>query len=141
MTPLERKDVADRQLDALLERLDRLCDEVHALNRHLDSSEHLLRISREISTLNESLQANLFPLRDIVGNPGFCPGTGIGRIGPPLAGTRQRPREPPRVAAKTTSRLSAVHVKPKIRFLSKVSCFSVPPETGATKMSRSVWPR
>ena len=41
----------------LLERLDRLCDEVHALNRHLDSSEHLLRISREISTLNESLQA------------------------------------------------------------------------------------
>jgi len=30
---------------------------VHALNRHLDSSEHLLRISREISTLNESLQA------------------------------------------------------------------------------------
>ena len=57
MTPMERKDVADRQLDALLERLDRLCDEVHTLNRRLDTSEHLLRISRELSTLNESLQA------------------------------------------------------------------------------------
>ena len=57
MMSVERKDVADRQLDALLERLDRLCDEVHTLNRRLDSSEHLLRISRELSTLNESLQA------------------------------------------------------------------------------------
>ncbi len=57
MTSVEAKDVGDRQLDALLERLDRLCDEVHTLNRRLDSSEHLLRISRELSTLNESLQA------------------------------------------------------------------------------------
>jgi hypothetical protein len=57
MNVVERKDVADRQLDALLERLDRLCDEVHSLNRKLDSSEHLLRISHELSTLNESLQA------------------------------------------------------------------------------------
>jgi hypothetical protein len=54
---VERKEVADRQLDALLERLDRLCDEVHTLNKRLDSNEHLLRISRELSTLNESLQA------------------------------------------------------------------------------------
>ena len=54
---MERKDVADRQLDALLERLDRLCDEVHSLNRKLDTSEHLLRISRELASLNESLQA------------------------------------------------------------------------------------
>ena len=57
MTSMDRKEVADRQLDALLERLDRLCDEMHSLNRHLDTSEHLLRISRELSTLNESLQA------------------------------------------------------------------------------------
>ena len=57
MSRVERKDVGDRQLDALLERLDRLCDEVHALNRRLDSSEHLLRIARELNTLNESLQA------------------------------------------------------------------------------------
>jgi hypothetical protein len=54
---MEQKEVGDRQLDALLERLDRLCEEMHALNRHLDTSEHLLRISRELSTLNESLQA------------------------------------------------------------------------------------
>jgi hypothetical protein len=51
-----RKEVADRQLDALLGRLDRLCDEVHALNRKLDNAEHLLRIAHELSTLNESLQ-------------------------------------------------------------------------------------
>ena len=54
---MERKEVADRQLDALLERLDRLCDEVHALTRRLDTQEQLLRISRELTTLNESLQA------------------------------------------------------------------------------------
>ena len=57
MMPMDGKDVGDRQLDALLERLDRLCDEMHALNRHLDTSEQLLHIARELSTLNESLQA------------------------------------------------------------------------------------
>jgi hypothetical protein len=57
MIQMDGKEVGDRQLDALLERLDRLCEEMHALNRHLDTSEHLLRISRELSTLNESLQA------------------------------------------------------------------------------------
>ncbi len=54
---MESPDVADRQLDALLQRLDRLCDEVHDLNRRLDSAEGLTRIARELSTLNESLQA------------------------------------------------------------------------------------
>jgi hypothetical protein len=53
----ERKILDDRQLDAILERLDRLCDEVHALNRRLDSHDGLLRISHELGTLNESLQA------------------------------------------------------------------------------------
>jgi type VI protein secretion system component VasK len=57
MTQVERKEIGDRQLDALLERLDRLCAEMHSLNRHLDTSEHLLRITRELATLNESLQA------------------------------------------------------------------------------------
>jgi chromosome segregation ATPase len=57
MSTVERKEVADRQLDALLERLDRLCDEVHSLTRRLDTQEQLLRISRELATLNESLQA------------------------------------------------------------------------------------
>lgn len=54
---MERKEVADRQLDALLERLDRLCDEVHSLTRRLDTQEQLMRIARELGTLNESLQA------------------------------------------------------------------------------------
>jgi hypothetical protein len=56
MTRMERHEVADRQLDAILERLDRLCDEVHTLNTRLDSNDQLLRISRELATLNESLQ-------------------------------------------------------------------------------------
>jgi archaellum component FlaC len=54
---MERKDLGDRQLDAMLERLDRIGNELHSLNRKLDSSEHLLRISRELANLNESLQA------------------------------------------------------------------------------------
>lgn len=54
---MERKPLDDRQLDAILERLDRLCDEVHALNRHLDSGDQLQRIAHELSSLNESLQA------------------------------------------------------------------------------------
>jgi hypothetical protein len=54
---VESNELADRQLDALLQRLDRLCDEVHDLNRRLDSAEGLTRIARELSTLNESLQA------------------------------------------------------------------------------------
>lgn len=55
--PPERSHLDDRQLDAILERLDRLCDEVHALNRRLDSSDQLQRIGRELASLNESLQA------------------------------------------------------------------------------------
>jgi hypothetical protein len=57
MSGVDRRDLADRQLDALLERLDRLCDEVHSLNKRLDSNEQLLLIGRELATLNESLQA------------------------------------------------------------------------------------
>ncbi len=51
------KDLGDRQLDAVLARLDRLCDEIHTLNRRLDQQDPLLRIARELSVLNESLQA------------------------------------------------------------------------------------
>lgn len=55
--PAERQHLDDRQLDAILERLDRLCDEVQGLNRRLDSHEDLLRIAHELTNLNESLQA------------------------------------------------------------------------------------
>jgi DNA-binding FrmR family transcriptional regulator len=54
---MERKDLGDRQLDAVLERLDRIGDELRSMNRKLDQQEHLLRISRELASLNESLQA------------------------------------------------------------------------------------
>jgi len=47
----------DRQLDALLERLDGIRAELRTLNRRLDSQETLLRIASEVSKLNESLQA------------------------------------------------------------------------------------
>jgi len=57
MTRMERPEVGDRQLDALLERLDRVCEEMHTLNKRLDSNDQLLRISRELAALNESLQA------------------------------------------------------------------------------------
>ena len=53
----DRTPFDDRQLDALLDRLDRLCDEVHALNRRLDRGDELQRIARELALLNESLQA------------------------------------------------------------------------------------
>jgi Ni,Fe-hydrogenase III large subunit len=54
---VERKDVADRQLDALLERLDRLVAELQRMNRRLENDESMLRVAKELSTLNESLQA------------------------------------------------------------------------------------
>ena len=53
----ERKNLDDRQLDAILERLDRIGDELHALNRRLDNRDDLQRIVRELGTLSESLQA------------------------------------------------------------------------------------
>ena len=54
---MDRKDVSDRQLEALLERLDRVADEMARLNRRLERADELQRIAREISVLNESLQA------------------------------------------------------------------------------------
>ena len=54
---MKDKELGDRQLDALLERLDRLNEEVRALNRRLDAGEHLAPIVYEIRALNESLQA------------------------------------------------------------------------------------
>jgi hypothetical protein len=53
----DRKHLDDRQLDALLERLDRLADELHAMNRRLDHAEGFARLSHELRNLNESLQA------------------------------------------------------------------------------------
>ena len=53
---MEQKSVTDRQLEALLERLDKLTAEVAAINRRLEASEGTIRIAHELATLNESLQ-------------------------------------------------------------------------------------
>ena len=53
---MENRELGDRQLDAMLERLDRLTDEVARINRRLEAGEGTLRIVRELSLLNESLQ-------------------------------------------------------------------------------------
>ena len=54
---MKENELGDRQLDALLERLDRMNAELHALNRRLDAGEHLAPIVYEIRALGESLQA------------------------------------------------------------------------------------
>ena len=41
----------------LLERLDRIGDELAKLNRRADNDENFLRLTRELASLNESLQA------------------------------------------------------------------------------------
>ncbi|MDX6508903.1 MAG: hypothetical protein QOG81_655 [Gaiellaceae bacterium] len=57
---MERKPLDDRQLDALLERLDALTAEVRGINRKLDTQDGLLRVARELSALTESMQALAF---------------------------------------------------------------------------------
>ena len=54
---MERNDLSDRRFDVLLERLDRIGDELAKLNRRAESDEHLLRLTREVANLNEALQA------------------------------------------------------------------------------------
>ena len=54
---MEHRELGDRQFDALLERLDALTAELRGINRRLDTGEQLAPLVREISLLNESLQA------------------------------------------------------------------------------------
>jgi hypothetical protein len=54
---MERNDLSDRRFDVLLERLDRIGDELAKLNRRADNDENFLRLTRELALLNESLQA------------------------------------------------------------------------------------
>jgi DNA-binding FrmR family transcriptional regulator len=54
---VERDQLSDRQFELLLERLDRIGAELAKVNRRLESDEGLLRIQRELASLNESLQA------------------------------------------------------------------------------------
>ena len=50
-------DLSDRRFDLILEKLDRIGSELEKTNKRLDNDENFLRIARELSTLNESLQA------------------------------------------------------------------------------------
>ena len=50
-------DLSDRRFDLILERLDRIAEELAKTNKRLDNDENFLRLARELATLNESLQA------------------------------------------------------------------------------------
>jgi hypothetical protein len=54
---MERNDLSDRRFDVLLERLDRIGDELARLNRRAENDDGFLRLTRELANLNESLQA------------------------------------------------------------------------------------
>ena len=52
---MDRHDVGDRQLDALLERLDRIGDELERLNRMTERQDGFTLVARELRELHESL--------------------------------------------------------------------------------------
>jgi hypothetical protein len=57
MRSVERSDLSDRRFDVLLERLDRIGDELARMNKRLDHDDHFVRLTHELASLNESLQA------------------------------------------------------------------------------------
>jgi len=54
---VEHGEVTDRQLEALLGRLDRVVEELARLNAREERREELTVIAHELRNLNESLQA------------------------------------------------------------------------------------
>jgi hypothetical protein len=54
---VEHGEVTDRQLEALLGRLDRLVQELARLNAREEQRQDLAVIAHELRSLNESLQA------------------------------------------------------------------------------------
>jgi hypothetical protein len=52
-----KRDVGDRQLDALLERLDRIAAELERLNRTTEQQEGFALVARELRELTDSLNA------------------------------------------------------------------------------------
>ena len=57
MSGVDKQELSDRRFDVLLERLDRIGDELAKLNKRADNDENFLRLTRELASLNESLQA------------------------------------------------------------------------------------
>ena len=53
---MEHGEVTDRQLEALLARLDRIAEELGRLNQREERREELTVIAHELRNLNESLQ-------------------------------------------------------------------------------------
>jgi len=47
----------DREVDAILERLDRLTEAVEGVGRRLDALEGIERMARELQTLSRSLES------------------------------------------------------------------------------------
>jgi hypothetical protein len=54
---VEHGEVTDRQLEAVLSRLDRLVEELARINAREERREELTVIAHELHNLNESLQA------------------------------------------------------------------------------------
>jgi hypothetical protein len=54
---VEQKDLGDRQLDALLDRLDRISAQLERLNRTSEQQEGFALLAGELRQLNESLSA------------------------------------------------------------------------------------
>jgi hypothetical protein len=54
---MEHGEITDRQLEALLGRLDRVVEELERMNRREERREELTVIAHELRNLNESLQA------------------------------------------------------------------------------------
>ena len=54
---MEHREVTDRQLEALLGKLDRIAQELTRLNAREERREELTVIAHELRNLNESLQA------------------------------------------------------------------------------------
>ena len=54
---MDRKEVSDRQLEAVLARLDAIQQELARINRRLEANEGFLQVTRELRNLNESLNA------------------------------------------------------------------------------------
>ena len=53
----ERREVGDRQLDALLARLDRIAAELERLNHTTAQQEGFVLVARELREMTESLNA------------------------------------------------------------------------------------
>jgi hypothetical protein len=54
---MEHGEVTDRQLEALLDRLDKIVQELARLNAREERREELVVIAHELRNLNESMQA------------------------------------------------------------------------------------